>query len=328
MDEPARKRRKSGIEKLNVGGVRICTTRETLEMLPYFQALFQQEEDLGRSVQADDEGCLFVDRNGELFKVIIEYLRTFRRPPKEVLETRGIQLRDEAEFYGCSELLNELDGLTNVHKLEQRDRNMREAELALTKAYENSELSSEAASEYLVDVFKKHEDFKIQSRSLLGYPLLLEHQCPLPPLGSSSIIPSNVEDFKARFKMFAGNLLELVGRDPAVVVAGGSVVAALVEDAPQASSSSSERSSPAIRDVDVFLCGVSPERAETLLDGILTAFSNCEARQYWSHIVRSNAAVTLFPLCYGHGPQSSPLQVMLTLYRDPLEVVLNFDIDR
>eukprot|EP00961_Rhodomonas_salina_P177301 2391055-Rhodomonas_salina.1 len=113
MDEPARKRRKSGIEKLNVGGVRICTTRETLEMLPYFQALFQQEEDLGRSVQADDEGCLFVDRNGELFKVIIEYLRTFRRPPKEVLETRGIQLRDEAEFYGCSELLNELDGLTN-----------------------------------------------------------------------------------------------------------------------------------------------------------------------------------------------------------------------
>uniref|UniRef100_A0A915EAN8 BTB domain-containing protein n=1 Tax=Ditylenchus dipsaci TaxID=166011 RepID=A0A915EAN8_9BILA len=85
------------IVHLNVGGQRFSTSKSTLSWIPdtFFSSLLS-----GRIASvADDNGAIFIDRDPELFRRILNYLRT-----KQV-DLNGVSLsmlKHEAEFYEVS----------------------------------------------------------------------------------------------------------------------------------------------------------------------------------------------------------------------------------
>ncbi|CAF0813410.1 unnamed protein product [Didymodactylos carnosus] len=94
---------------LNVGGEKYQTSIETLtrEKDTFFTALFSRQWGL----EKDEEGCVFIDRNGKLFGIILEYLRTGRLllPNSEDSALRQ-SLMIEAEFYHLKTLHYLLSG--------------------------------------------------------------------------------------------------------------------------------------------------------------------------------------------------------------------------
>ncbi|XP_076259871.1 BTB/POZ domain-containing protein KCTD3 [Rhynchophorus ferrugineus] len=88
---------------LNVGGKRFSTSKQTLTLIPdtFFTALLN-----GRiSSLRDEKGYIFIDRDPEVFSVILNYLRT-----KEI-DLKGVDirtLRHEAEYYNVAPLVRRL----------------------------------------------------------------------------------------------------------------------------------------------------------------------------------------------------------------------------
>eukprot|EP00005_Dracoamoeba_jomungandri_P014181 CAMPEP_0174263172 /NCGR_PEP_ID=MMETSP0439-20130205/17465_1 /TAXON_ID=0 /ORGANISM="Stereomyxa ramosa, Strain Chinc5" /LENGTH=231 /DNA_ID=CAMNT_0015348365 /DNA_START=59 /DNA_END=754 /DNA_ORIENTATION=- len=64
--------------KLNVGGRTFLTSKQTLRSkgTNFLSLLLDKEEDGSMTIEKDDQGCILVDRSGELFAVVLEYLRT------------------------------------------------------------------------------------------------------------------------------------------------------------------------------------------------------------------------------------------------------------
>ncbi|KAF8784941.1 BTB/POZ domain-containing protein KCTD3 [Argiope bruennichi] len=91
------------IIRLNVGGTRLATSRQTLTWVPdsFFTSMLS-----GRiSTLKDETGAIFIDRDPKLFNIILNFMRT-----KDVdLSNVDIStLRHEAEFYGISPLVKRL----------------------------------------------------------------------------------------------------------------------------------------------------------------------------------------------------------------------------
>ena len=63
----------NGYVRLNVGGKLFTTTVETLV---YDSEFFKTLRTTHLSTAADSSGAFLVDRNGDLFAVLLEYLRT------------------------------------------------------------------------------------------------------------------------------------------------------------------------------------------------------------------------------------------------------------
>ena len=96
------------IVKLNVGGVIYQTTKSTLCKYPnsMLGAMFNGS----MSTAVDENGCHFVDRDGELFKYILNYLRSSRLAlPVDFKELD--QLCAEADFYQITELIDCVENL-------------------------------------------------------------------------------------------------------------------------------------------------------------------------------------------------------------------------
>lgn len=89
--------------KLNIGGVKYETTLQTLLKYPlsFFSILFG-----GNYLpEKDEEGYFFIDRNGELFKDVLEFLRTGKTP-----KNMSDELENEFIYYNLLEYtLNNLD---------------------------------------------------------------------------------------------------------------------------------------------------------------------------------------------------------------------------
>ncbi|EFA07111.1 BTB/POZ domain-containing protein KCTD3 isoform X2 [Tribolium castaneum] len=88
---------------LNVGGKRFSTSKQTLTLIPdtFFTALLS-----GRiSSLRDEKGAIFIDRDPEIFSIILNYLRT-----REIdLHGTNIRtLRHEAEYYNIAPLVKRL----------------------------------------------------------------------------------------------------------------------------------------------------------------------------------------------------------------------------
>jgi len=91
------------IVQLNVGGTRFTTSRQTLTQLQdtFFSGL------LSGRIQSfkDAEGAIFIDRDPQLFRLILNYLRNRALPLDDV---NFSELRHEAEFYGLAPLVRKL----------------------------------------------------------------------------------------------------------------------------------------------------------------------------------------------------------------------------
>eukprot|EP00727_Mastigamoeba_balamuthi_P005716 m51a1_g1764 hypothetical protein (238) ;mRNA; f:296194-297136 len=88
--------------KLSVGGRRFVTTRSTIfaHGQNFLTLLVQNAESGKMSVARDEDGYLFIDRNGRVFEIILDYLRTGKLyRPKDIPPE---QVVDEFDFYGVT----------------------------------------------------------------------------------------------------------------------------------------------------------------------------------------------------------------------------------
>ena len=98
------------IVNLNVGGRKFATTKFTLLSIndTFFTVLLS-----GRIPSyKDDSGAIFIDRDPELFSIILNYLRTSQL--FNVTENNVDVLKHEAEFYGIAPLVHKLNLYNNL----------------------------------------------------------------------------------------------------------------------------------------------------------------------------------------------------------------------
>eukprot|EP01089_Gocevia_fonbrunei_P007302 TRINITY_DN18382_c0_g1_i1.p1 TRINITY_DN18382_c0_g1~~TRINITY_DN18382_c0_g1_i1.p1 ORF type:complete len:214 (-),score=46.81 TRINITY_DN18382_c0_g1_i1:56-697(-) len=91
--------------KLNVGGYKYETTLATLNVVSsmlsvMFSGNFTQ--------QPDEDGYHFIDRNGDLFGDILDYLRNISNPvlPRDYIRLK--RLKTEAEYFGLVDLVKQI----------------------------------------------------------------------------------------------------------------------------------------------------------------------------------------------------------------------------
>lgn len=98
----------SNVVKLNVGGEIYTTTISTLCKYPdsMIGAMFNGS----LSTSLDEYGCVFIDRDGELFKYVLNYLRSSRLAlPTDFKDLD--QLSVEADFYQITSLIELIEAL-------------------------------------------------------------------------------------------------------------------------------------------------------------------------------------------------------------------------
>lgn len=99
------------VVKLNVGGAKFETTLSTLQRYPssMLGTMFSGRD--GIDVPVDDDGYVFIDRDGTHFRTILNFLRTGRvRMP--VNKAARDELMDEAGFYLLKDQMAHACGLT------------------------------------------------------------------------------------------------------------------------------------------------------------------------------------------------------------------------
>ncbi|KAG5188989.1 BTB/POZ protein [Tribonema minus] len=109
--------RLSAVVELNVGGTPFTTSRSTLTAEPNSMLARMVQGDMPSA--EDSQGRIFIDRNGSLFHVVLEYLREYGGDhfalPTLTADSLA-RLRREVEFYGLEGLLLVLDNAEQPSK--------------------------------------------------------------------------------------------------------------------------------------------------------------------------------------------------------------------
>jgi len=93
------------IISLNVGGVIYQTTKGTL--LKYQGTMLESMFSGRHCITKDAKGNIFLDRDGFIFKYILNYLRTGQFP--DLSKKEMLELREEAEYYAITPLVKALE---------------------------------------------------------------------------------------------------------------------------------------------------------------------------------------------------------------------------
>ena len=101
---------RNNMVRLNVGGKVFQTSRETLSASGFFASLLDFDGDGG----LDKEGNVFVDRDPKLFQVILNSLRTARRPNQLIINLWKHELLAECRFYATESVAARIMGRTHV----------------------------------------------------------------------------------------------------------------------------------------------------------------------------------------------------------------------
>ena len=273
---------------------RFETTLSTLFGVPFFEPLIE-----GRIPYAKDEdGYIFIDRDGAMFEIILQWLRSKQRPTEHILKTHSATLLDECEFYCLDHLSDIIRGHTCAMDLRFDDRQIREHEMKARK-------DSTAHQGMLMDVHKN--TFEYLPRDCLELPLLF---ADVP----RSYIKGGFQEFYERLNTFSGNLLtDLKDIGPGLIIAGGSVLGALT--------------GCFAGDLDVFL-KVSVEEAEPMLMKIYAAVLQNQAHvsQKRVLITRTKNAVSFYRIG-ANNTRCPPVQVITSVIECNLAMLLDFDVD-
>lgn len=95
------------ILEINVGGRRFDTTYETIRSVPgsYLERLFSERF---REPRRDSEGRVFIDRDGDTFALVLDFLQRGQRLLMVPDGLTWLRLWDEADFYGLDALQEQL----------------------------------------------------------------------------------------------------------------------------------------------------------------------------------------------------------------------------
>eukprot|EP00973_Karenia_brevis_P092430 12412388-Karenia_brevis.AAC.1 len=110
--------------KLNVGGQFFDVSPETLSGAEFFEPLLAERIPYA----VDDTDRIFIDRNGNLFGHLLQFLRTCTRPSQKVIESCGEELLNECKFYGVEWLAQHIRGEISPFDLRPADQNIRKQE--------------------------------------------------------------------------------------------------------------------------------------------------------------------------------------------------------
>ncbi|GMT32486.1 hypothetical protein PFISCL1PPCAC_23783, partial [Pristionchus fissidentatus] len=115
---------------LNVGGTHYVTLYETLSRFrsPYFERLVTLNQTSGKIFQFDSNiifdasGAIFINRDGGLFRYVLQYMRDGKNAvlPEDLGLLR--QLKREADFFGLGGLRELIDEQIHVLKQKREDR--------------------------------------------------------------------------------------------------------------------------------------------------------------------------------------------------------------
>lgn len=111
-DELDEEVREPTLVQINVGGMIYTTYLETLAQLPYFKTLLKTHK---------KETVYFVDREGVFFNYVLNFVRynqlcLFGAEDRNFLEL----LKQDASFYGCTELVAKINKQVEHWKNEER----------------------------------------------------------------------------------------------------------------------------------------------------------------------------------------------------------------
>eukprot|EP00871_Galdieria_phlegrea_P002748 jgi/Galph1/3474/GphlegSOOS_G2132.1 len=108
------------VVKLNVGGKYFETTVDTLtkDKESMLSAMFSGKY----AIQKDDQGAVFLDRDGDRFRHILNYLRSNTLHVGENIQLLG-EILEEAEYFGLQSLVDKLrEEVMHYHrKWEEKD---------------------------------------------------------------------------------------------------------------------------------------------------------------------------------------------------------------
>ena len=284
--------------RLNVGGKHFDVAPATLSCSTFFEPLLA-----GRmSFATHEDGRIFIDRSGKMFEHVLQFLRCCTRPPQSVLDACGEELLLESEFYGIDWLGQHIRGEISPFDLLVNDRElMRQEEQARIDP-------KEFERKLLLDVFSV--DMAHRPRHGLQLPILFDGAVRPTLSGTFS-------DFYKRLNAWSGNLIEELRGVPGLVFAGGATLSALVDGT--------------AGDLDIFLIGT--EEPEQRLRAIFAAVQKNQAARTGTRkskmlVTRSKNAITIFRVLGGKPMESAPpVQVITSLYRSSLELLIGFDVD-
>jgi hypothetical protein len=290
------------IVRLNVGGKLFDTTPDTLSACPFF-IQFLLGTEIGHSF--DKDGRLFVDRNGDLFSHILQYLRSRRRPPKHVLDEHKSALLTECAFYCMYELAGSIRGELSILDLRPQDRAMR-----LEENFARAQL------------YRGDSDLLLNVHSMDCTPLpkeALQLQLLFIEKSIQRTVQGGFEDFVKQLDIFSGGLVASLRGTKHVVFAGGAVLGALT--------------GTCTGDLDIFLTA-PPGEALAVFQQIMLVVQQNHVRTPGSKsrilVTRSRNAVTFYRMCNDGGSPcltAPPVQVILTLSSDIFDLLRRFDID-
>ena len=96
---------------VNVGGVKYTTTVSTLTKHPDSMLGKMFDPDGSFQITKDETGAAFIDRDGDLFRHVLNFLRNGSlRLPEQFGETEA--LREEADFFQIIPMIEALKGVT------------------------------------------------------------------------------------------------------------------------------------------------------------------------------------------------------------------------
>lgn len=98
------------IIKLNVGGVKFTTLKMTLDKHESFLSSLVSDR---HNVIKDEEGYIFIDRNGEIFKYIMKWLRGYEIPFHKMENTELFNLYTDCKYY-CISLADEIKSYYDI----------------------------------------------------------------------------------------------------------------------------------------------------------------------------------------------------------------------
>ena len=114
----------------------------------------------------DQAGKLFIDRDPEMFRYLLQFMRASTGPPQNYIKTNKVTLLEECRFFGLDHMIHRITGVTSIYDLAPDDRSLK---------HEESEVYREAQSGgwypgFLLNVFD--ENTSPLDPGALGLPLL------------------------------------------------------------------------------------------------------------------------------------------------------------
>lgn len=109
---------------MNVGGKLFTTYYDTLKRSSYFQELIQNKKGdhaIAIQVEAQQESY-FIDRDGDMFEVILHYLRSCDISGKTPAQLK--KLKEETAFFKFEELIMKVDQALYASSIEENKENL------------------------------------------------------------------------------------------------------------------------------------------------------------------------------------------------------------